>query len=773
MRRCLVVLTLLFSCINTSFALDGLGTASSPWLIQSLADFDQFTGNSTYWAGYTRLDIDINLTGRTYTAAPIAPGGGTTFTGTFNGNSHSVSSLTIDGTYCLGLFGRINNGSVTNLGMENVNISGTDYYIGGFCGYNSYGTITNCYSIGSVAGNESVGGLCGGNYNGNITNCYSTGSVTGSGDSSYCIGGLCGGNYKGNITNCYSTGPATGSGYSSDYTGGLCGYNSGTITRCYAADAVTGNNYTGGFCGYNDGTITDCYWDIDASGQTTSSGGWGLTSVQMKQAASYPGWNNGNWTINEGIDTPRLSWQNCPGSVITTDWPTPTYAGSGTETQPYLIANADDLLCLSRRTPDWSSYFILTADIDLNGLSFSTAMIAYGSSFTGIFNGNDHVIKNLTIMVNNHVGLFYHLGHGSYVTDLALEDCDIQGNDYVGGLCGENYYGTITSCYSTGSVTGSGDYVGGLCGVNWNGNITNCYSTGSVTGSGDSSYCIGGLCGGNGGTITNCYSTGSVAGSGIYSYYIGGLCGGNGGTITSCYSTSSVTGSGDYVGGLCGENYGHITNCYSTGLVAGSDYVGGLLGYLYSGTVTGCFWDTQTSGTTDGVGNVNPDPTGVSGKITSQMQDINTFLTANWDFLGVWWINQGRDYPKFRFQPFGDLNNDCHVNMYDFAILAAAWLTSPGDANYNSVAELTGDDIIDTADLAALARRWLMGRKLPKPGDFNKNYSVDLIDFAIFSQAWLTSSGQPDYNEDCDLVDDDTINIADLAIFAENFLQGL
>jgi hypothetical protein len=59
------------------------------------------------------------------------------------------------------------------------------------------------------------------------------------------------------------------------------------------------------------------------------------------------------------------------------------------------------------------------------------------------------------------------------------------------------------------------------------------------------------------------------------------------------------------------------------------------------------------------------------------------------------------------------------------------------------------------------------------PGDFTAGYGVNLTDFAIFSQSWLTSSGQPDYNEDCDLADDNTINLADLAIFAENFLQGL
>ena len=61
-----------------------------------------------------------------------------------------------------------------------------------------------------------------------------------------------------------------------------------------------------------------------------------------------------------------------------------------------------------------------------------------------------------------------------------------------------NYYGTITNCYSTGSVSGN-KWVGGLVGVNnYYGTITNCYSTGSVSGK----YNVGGLVGRMDGTIT-------------------------------------------------------------------------------------------------------------------------------------------------------------------------------------------------------------------------------------------------------------------------------
>jgi hypothetical protein len=70
---------------------------------------------------------------------------------------------------------------------------------------------------------------------------------------------------------------------------------------------------------------------------------------------------------------------------------------------------------------------------------------------------------------------------------------------------GENDYGSISNCYSTGAVTGgdSSRYLGGLAGIN-DGSISNCYSTGTVTG-GSGSSSIGGLVGYLFGTITHCY----------------------------------------------------------------------------------------------------------------------------------------------------------------------------------------------------------------------------------------------------------------------------
>ncbi|MGA2172338.1 MAG: GLUG motif-containing protein [Sedimentisphaerales bacterium] len=338
--------------------------------------------------------------------------------------------------------------------------------------------------------------------------------------------------------------------------------------------------------------------------------------------------------------------------------------GSGDPNDPYQISSAADLLALGANTGDYSSHFVLTADIDLDpnlpgGQVFTTAIIAPNwPAFTGTFDGNSHKITNFTINGGDKLGLFGWIG-GS-VKNLGLENCSVSSDSnswYVGGLVGENDGGNISNCYSTGTVSGSFN-VGGLVGENDGGSISNCYSTGTVSSSSYSYYYyVGGLVGGNaGGSISNCYSTGTVSGS-SYSYYVGGLVGWNGGSISNCYSNGTVSGSfnvgglvGDnvgsisdcystgtvsgssssyysYVGGLVGDNVGSISDCYSTGTVSGSShssYVGGLAGSSAGGVVSS-FWDTQTSGRATSAGG--------TGKTTAKMKTLTTYTSAGWDFV--------------------------------------------------------------------------------------------------------------------------------------------
>ncbi|MCK5272800.1 MAG: hypothetical protein KAJ52_09480, partial [Sedimentisphaerales bacterium] len=268
---------------------DGL-SESTAYLIEDLTDFDVFAdpaNAATYWSSgvYTKLVCDIDLAGRPYTTAVIAPDtpdtnynfNGISFKGVFDGDGHTISNLAIDTAGAdndyLGLFDRIESSGaqVKNLGIENINITGGAYSdrLGGLCGENEHVAITDCYATGSVTGDEDLGGLCGRNWYGTITNSYATGSVTGG----YGLGGL---------------------------------------------------------CGYNSGTITNCFWDVETSGigieGDDNYGATGKTTEQMQTESTFTdaGWDFSGETVN-GIEDiwqmcdiggyPKLWWESCPLKV--------------------------------------------------------------------------------------------------------------------------------------------------------------------------------------------------------------------------------------------------------------------------------------------------------------------------------------------------------------------------------------------------------------------------------------------------------------------------
>jgi hypothetical protein len=429
-------------------------------------------------------------------------------------------------------------------------------------------------------------------------------------------------------------------------------------------------------------------------------------------------------------------------NIMVSQGPSPTgeySGGGGTLADPYQIASAADILELSAMPTDWNKHFVLMADINLAGLTFIQAPIApstsanwvfQGTSFTGVFNGDGHTISNLTVTATGkyYGGLFGCVGSGGQIHDLGMANANISvGHDYAGGLVGYNY-GTLTSCYATGSVSGN-YYVGGLVGYSC-GSLTACHATATINGWSD--Y-VGGLVGYNcSGAVVSCYATGLVA-SGIGSY-VGGLAGGNDGTITSCYATGSVTGPGSFVGGLVGATIrppdttrGKVTSCYATGLVTGGggSYVSGLAGAsriyilmpeggimedLAPWLVENSFWDTQTSGRSYSCGG--------TGLPTAAMQTLSSFSSVGWDFSATdgdpadWMmLRPGQDYPRLAWQPVitSDIGGLYGVSEVDYAVLAAAWQAVSSSSNWNAAADLNSDGVVNSVDMLILSGNWLAG----------------------------------------------------------------
>ncbi len=717
-------------------------------------------------------------------------------------------------------------------------ISGGEDYTGGLVGHNDYGgTITASHATGEVRAGDHVGGLVGNNgYNGAVRDCYATGSVSGG----IRVGGLVGMNHsKGTVTNCYATGSVAGG-----RVGGLVGENFGPITGCYALGDVNGGS-VGGLVGDSSGEISACYstgtvsgvgslggligdaypfeavtsmsfWDVESSGRSGSSGGKGLTTQQMKTMSIFQnaGWADSGWVMQDGQDYPRLAWENTGGVPIPAAEPVPL-PGAGSEADPYQVWTAQDFALLSWHGSILDKHIVLMNDVNVAEVSLYP--IGDLGPFVGAFNGNGHVIRKAVVdfPTSDCVGLFGYLDHGGRIANLGIEEVNVTGDEYVGGLAGWDSNGTISECHASGTVTGV-RYLGGLVGYNaYDSTIKDCYATGVVSGGGyagglagctdfysvtvncyatgavSGQACVGGLVGNSSGAIAGCSAAGAVSGTGGF---VGGLVGRNYSTIANCFATGAVSSDGSHVGALVGYNeYASATDCYATGDVDGADSVAGLVGENYRGKVihcystgkptgtsnvgglvgtkttgsdyedTGNFWDTETSETpTSAMG---------TGKTTQEMQDANTFVSAGWDFNDVWAICEGTNYPRLLWSiPWADIICPDGVTFVDYSYLAEHYLwTDYGDVNG---VEMTGDGKIDAEEFAILANWWGQTSCGDCGGaDFTGEGNVDIDDLAVLCGYWLST----DYGdcEGAELTGDGLVDTADVKALTEQWLEGI
>ena len=180
------------------------------------------------------LNTDLNLTNMEWT--PIGTES-QPYTGTFDGNNYTITGLTVNQTRnYVGLIGCIgSDGTVKNVKLENVNITGDGYFVGGVAGTN-YGTIENCSVDGTLTNYvQYLGGVVGDNY-GSIIGCSSSGTITGTGPNVGGIGGL---SVGGTIMACYSVANIKGRSSS----GGVLGQTNRetVVIACYHAKGnVTG-----------------------------------------------------------------------------------------------------------------------------------------------------------------------------------------------------------------------------------------------------------------------------------------------------------------------------------------------------------------------------------------------------------------------------------------------------------------------------------------------------------------------------------------------------
>ncbi|RTL89867.1 filamentous hemagglutinin N-terminal domain-containing protein [Ancylobacter aquaticus] len=555
---------------------------------------------------------------------------GTTLVGGLIGNTstqgtlewvYATGDVTGTGDYVGGLVG-ISGAAISNA-YATGSVTTTGDYVGGLVGYLEAG-LSLSHASGAVSGNDYVGGLVGISGSGiGITTSYASGSVAGTST----VGGFIG-QSNGTISQSYALGALTGTGT----VGGFVGDNRAGLDQVYATGRVTGTSVVGGLVGANGATITSSYWDMDTTAQSaavgtgSAAGATGLTTAQARDAASYVGWDFASVWYQTGDMRPilRAEAASAVNGVVT-------------------VSNLHQLALIGT---DLSGDYVLGADIDASATAGTDAAGIWGAGgfvplgnfddrFSGSFDGQGRLISGLTInrATTDYVGLFGYVTNAGSLTNVGLIGGSITGQNYVGVLAGQ-VNGTVAEVYATAAVTG-GNNVGGLLG-----------RTGAVA------------------SVSKAYATGAVSGT----QYVGGLVGYvTGGTVSYAYAIGSVTGT-TYVGGLVGNMAnGTLSQVYASGAVSGTSNTGGLIGYRNSGTVSAAFWDANTTGQGDGVGNGSS--IGMTGLTTDEARTASSY--TGWDFTTDWY-QTGDMRPIGRWEAADAVDGVITVNnLHQLALIGA------------------------------------------------------------------------------------------------------
>mgnify|MGYP000015324715 CR=1 FL=1 len=388
--------------------------------------------------------------------------------------------------------------------------------------------------------------------------------------------------------------------------------------------------------------------------------------------------------------------------------------GSGTEQDPYQIADAENLAAAVEAINQGGDYeaacYQLTDDIQLDGTVNSV------TSFSGVFDGNGHVIDGYTLNSSDETDGLFRLNNGTiralgmtnvkvtgpntaepsgsclYILITAVVICIVNFSFYFhGGLCFQNK-GTIEECFVTGSVSG-GHRTGGIAAENYE-RIQNCYFTGKTTGRCET----GGIAAWNAntGTVKNCYVSADITTQTNNCGIIGGY-GYTGtvyqGNVVLSGSTLTTTNNWNHAR-ICGRNNGENTTFLNN--LSCEDV-----------TINGA---TVSDGAADNKQGLD--------KTAQELTQEATYTGIGWDFESVWTMDETLGRPALqacREKATDDSKEDPAKDRQSFAvespdgsITATVFVSENGNLGYS--VQKDGTDVLLRASLGLTVNGQDLGR---------------------------------------------------------------
>lgn len=499
--------------VATDFA-GGSGTAEDPYQIANGAQLAKLAqdvkGGKNYARTYFVLTADIllndisdwkNWDESTEGLNRWTPIGNNSqpFTGTLDGDGHSVSGIYINSTEIYqGLVGYLGSGrTLQNLGVKASYIKG-GYSVGGVCGRND-GTVNNCYNTGSVTGSNDVGGLCGQNY-ATVTNCYylNTCGAAGEGTSKTAdefasgeVAWLLQGEQEGQVW-----GQTIGT---EDYPvlGGKKVYNNNGTYSNMAMDGdgfylISTADELRLFAAIVNGT--------DGMTQNTAANGRLTADILLNNTEGWENW---------GSTAPANSWTPIGSNANPF---TGTFDGQGHTVSGIFVNSSNNC----------QGFFGATNGATIINLHTAQGYIRGNGSVGGIVgNAEGGSIEDCTngctiASTGNSNGGIVGYGMGVQITGCTNNGPLVAGQYQNGGIAGTVKDSTIDRCVNNADITVA-DHAGGIAAYNTNGTVSNCLNKGNVSTSNAFYTYTAGIVANNRGTgsvVKNCLNLGTISGQG-------------------------------------------------------------------------------------------------------------------------------------------------------------------------------------------------------------------------------------------------------------------